>query len=71
MAEPINTPYSQRNNYTGGVVADEILADARTVTVKLHHGPDYPSVLESPLAACSFRGFGPCSNAVAVAVSRS
>ena len=34
-------------------VADETLADARSVTVKLHHGPKYPSVLELPLAAAS------------------
>ncbi|MBL8273289.1 MAG: CocE/NonD family hydrolase [Xanthomonadales bacterium] len=53
VVEPINTPYSQRNHNTGGVVADETLADARTVTVKLHHGPERPSVLELPLAAAS------------------
>ena len=53
LVEPINTPYSQRNHNTGGVVADETLADARAVTVKLHHGPNYPSVLELPLAAAS------------------
>jgi len=53
LVEPINTPYSQRNHNTGGVVADETLADARTVTVRFHHGPEYPAVLELPLAAAS------------------
>jgi putative CocE/NonD family hydrolase len=52
---PVATPYSQRNNNTGGVVADESWDLARPVTVKLHHGPDHPSVLEIPLAAASTR----------------
>ncbi len=52
---PGNTPYSQRNNNSGGVVADEGWELARAVTVKLHHGPDHPSTLEIPLAAPSTR----------------
>lgn len=45
---PINSIYSQRNYNSGGPVANETPADARTVTVKLFHEPTYPSVLYVP-----------------------
>lgn len=45
---PINSIHSEKNFNAGGTVADESMADARTVTVRLFHDPDHPSMLEVP-----------------------
>jgi hypothetical protein len=45
---PINSIYSQKNYNTGGVVAEESVRDARTVTVKLFHDAGRPSALYVP-----------------------
>jgi putative CocE/NonD family hydrolase len=47
---PINSIFFQKNYNSGGAVSDESVACARTVTVKVLHGPSYPSVLYVPLA---------------------
>lgn len=41
----------ERNYNGGGVVAQETIAQARTVTVELHHDADHPSALYVPIAA--------------------
>jgi putative CocE/NonD family hydrolase len=46
---PANSIFSQRNYNSGGVVAEESIHDARTVTVRLHHGAGSPGVLHVPL----------------------
>jgi putative CocE/NonD family hydrolase len=45
----INRPDFEKNYNSGGVVADETAADARTATIKLHHDARYPSALEIPV----------------------
>ena len=45
-----NTIYLEKNYNSGGVVANETSADARTARVTLHHDADHPSYLEIPLA---------------------
>ena len=47
---PNDSIYSERNFNGGGVVAEESLADARVVMVKLFHNPAYPSALYVPFA---------------------
>lgn len=47
---PINSIYSQKNYNGGGVVADESMQDARTVTVRLFHDRAHPTALYVPLA---------------------
>lgn len=47
---PVDSIYAQKNYNSGGVVAQESRADARTVTVKLHHGGERASALFVPLA---------------------
>ncbi|HET9485214.1 MAG TPA: CocE/NonD family hydrolase [Xanthomonadales bacterium] len=47
---PVDSVFAQKNYNSGGVVAQESESDARTVTVKLHHGPAHPSALYVPLA---------------------
>ncbi len=44
-----NSIYWQKNYNSGGVVADETGADARTATVRVYHDAAHPSVLELPL----------------------
>jgi uncharacterized protein len=46
---PINSIHYERNHNTGGVVADESIADARRVTVRVFHDRDHPSALYVPL----------------------
>jgi putative CocE/NonD family hydrolase len=46
---PINSMFIQRNYNSGGVVADECMRDAKTVTVTLWHDPAHPSALDIPL----------------------
>ncbi|MBK9121401.1 MAG: CocE/NonD family hydrolase [Phycisphaerales bacterium] len=44
-----NSIFAQKNYNSGGVVADETAADARTARVRVYHDSRYPSVLELPL----------------------
>lgn len=46
---PLNSIYKQRNSNAGGVVAEETLADARPVNVKLFHDQLHASALYVPL----------------------
>ncbi|MDX1556706.1 MAG: CocE/NonD family hydrolase, partial [Xanthomonadales bacterium] len=50
---PSNLVGSQRNYNSGGVVAEETRADARTATVKLHLGPEAPTRLVLPVVGGS------------------
>jgi len=45
---PINSIYCQKNHNSGGVVADELIQDARPVTVRLFHDPSHASALSVP-----------------------
>jgi len=45
---PINSINTQKNYNSGGVVADETMADARPVTVKLLHDKAHPSARYIP-----------------------
>jgi uncharacterized protein len=46
---PLHSIYAQKNYNSGRPVSDESMADARTVTVLLHHDEAYPSVLHVPM----------------------
>jgi putative CocE/NonD family hydrolase len=46
---PIHSIYAQKNYNSGKTVAEETIADARTVTVTLIHDAEHPSALEVPL----------------------
>lgn len=46
---PINSIYAQKNYNSGGVISEESMKDARTVTVKLFHDEAHPSVLYVPI----------------------
>jgi putative CocE/NonD family hydrolase len=46
---PMNSIYTQKNYNSGGVVSDETIKDARTVTVKLLHDKAHPSALYLPI----------------------
>jgi hypothetical protein len=48
---PVNSIHSEKNYNSGGVVAEETLKDARTVTVTLYHDREHPSTLYVPLGA--------------------
>lgn len=50
---PVNSPYGERNNNSGGVVSDETIQQAKTVKVSLYHDARHPSVLVVPIAAKS------------------
>jgi putative CocE/NonD family hydrolase len=50
VIDPLNSIYSQKNYNSGGVVAEESMKDARTVTVRIFHDPQRPSALYVPLA---------------------
>jgi len=45
----VNTPEFEKNYNSGGVVAEESAADARTATIKLHHDERHPSRLVLPV----------------------
>ncbi|HJU39418.1 MAG TPA: CocE/NonD family hydrolase, partial [Tahibacter sp.] len=49
MIAPINSMYAEKNYNAGGVVASESVKDARTVTVKLMHDAQHPSILYVPI----------------------
>jgi uncharacterized protein len=49
VVAPINSMNSQKNYNSGGVVAQETMKDARTVTVKLYHDRAHPSALYVPI----------------------
>jgi uncharacterized protein len=49
VIRPLDTPARQKNYQSGGPPMDETPADARTGTVRLHHGPDRPSRLTLPV----------------------
>jgi len=51
-----NSIADQKNYNSGGVVADETLADARTVTVRLYHDAAHRSALYVPCAAAPSAG---------------
>lgn len=53
MIGPVNSMYAEKNWNAGGVVAEESIEDARTVTVTLHHDAERPSELSVPIAARS------------------
>jgi predicted acyl esterase len=44
-----NSIYFQKNYNSGGIVAEESGADARTAHITLYHDREYPSYLELPL----------------------
>jgi uncharacterized protein len=46
---PLTSIYAQRNYNSGGIVADETVKDARTVTVRLYHDETHPSALYLPI----------------------
>jgi putative CocE/NonD family hydrolase len=46
---PLNALYFERNYSAGGVVADETVANARAVRVRLFHDRAYPSALYVPI----------------------
>jgi hypothetical protein len=45
----VNTPELEKNYNSGGVVAEESGADARTATITLHHDERHPSRLVLPV----------------------
>ena len=51
MLSAANSIQIEKNYNSGGVVADETLADARTVTVSLFHDAKHSSALYVPIAA--------------------
>jgi putative CocE/NonD family hydrolase len=48
---PINSINAEKNWNAGGVVAEESIKDARTVTVQLYHDAQHPSALYVPIGA--------------------
>jgi len=46
---PLDSIYHQRNYNSGGVISEESMDDARTVTVKLFHDESHPSALYVPI----------------------
>jgi predicted acyl esterase len=49
VVAPVNSMYAEKNYNAGGVVASESVKDARTVTVKLLHDAQHPSILYVPI----------------------
>jgi putative CocE/NonD family hydrolase len=49
VVAPVNSMYAEKNYNAGGVVASESVKDARTVTVKLMHDAQHPSILYVPI----------------------
>jgi uncharacterized protein len=60
MGRLVEATFAQRNYNSGGVVAEESIADARAVTVRLFHDRQRSSVLYVPLdhEACAGEGNG-------------
>jgi len=52
----VNSIQFEKNYNSGGDVADETAANARTVHVRVYHDAAHPSVLEVPLALAPARG---------------
>jgi putative CocE/NonD family hydrolase len=50
MLSAANSIQNEKNYNSGGVVADETMADARAVTVSLFHDTRHPSALYAPIA---------------------
>lgn len=50
VVAPLNSPDRDKNYQNGGNTIQESGADARTATVRIHHGPTYPSRLVLPVA---------------------
>ena len=48
---PVNSIYREKNYNSGGTVADESIADARVVTVRIYHDGTRPSALHVPVGA--------------------
>lgn len=48
VIKPVNSINSEKNYNSGGVVADETMRDARSVTVRLFHDKTHPSALSIP-----------------------
>jgi uncharacterized protein len=53
---PINSPDFQKNYNAAKPVSQQSVDDAQTVTVRVHYGPDHPSVLFLPIGAGSDSG---------------
>jgi putative CocE/NonD family hydrolase len=53
---PVHSIYRERNHNSGGVVADESLADARPVRVSLLHDAVHPTALFAPLGRPAEQG---------------
>jgi len=49
VVTPLNTPERDKNYNSGGNTIEETGADARTATVRIHHGERYPSRLILPV----------------------
>ena len=49
VISPLNTPEHQKNYNSGKELMFEDSKDARISTIRVHHGKDYPSVIELPL----------------------
>jgi uncharacterized protein len=49
VVESLNTPSSEKNYNSGGVVAKETGKDAKTAHIQLLHDADHPSALELPI----------------------
>jgi hypothetical protein len=45
----LNTPSSEKNYNSGGVVAQEMGKDARAAHIQLLHDAEHPSALELPI----------------------
>jgi putative CocE/NonD family hydrolase len=55
VVAPMNTPDRDKNYHSGGNTILETDADARTATILIHNGPDYPSRLVFPVEGGSGR----------------
>jgi putative CocE/NonD family hydrolase len=49
VVAPFNTPHRDKNYNSGGNTIEETGADARTATIRIHHGPEHPSRLILPV----------------------
>jgi putative CocE/NonD family hydrolase len=49
VVTPLNSPERDKNYNSGGNTIEETGADARTATVRIHHGENYPSRLILPV----------------------
>jgi putative CocE/NonD family hydrolase len=53
---PINSIYFEKNYNSGGIVSEETMNDARSVTVRLFHDESHPSALYVPLGQAELGG---------------